>query len=603
MPLAPAGPLRLALETPIPTLDPAAASDTVSRRITSQIFDTLLDWDPAGTSLRPELLAELPVISDDGLTITMTLRSGPDARRFAADTCLEGQPRRVRASDVAASLLRIDPARHAAYALLADRIVGLDEHHRTRATVPGIRADDASNTITLQLTRPQPELPAILASPMLAIVPPECIAYYDGRDLEHPPFARHPVGSGPYVLDHARSELPREVLLLRSPEAPASDRLAALGCPQLPGASPVALTHFHDPEPALRSFQAGELAAIAPGQSQFAELVADPSTRGAALNQSQLADPSAGRLRPGAAPPGSQLLRFPTLATDLLVFRMRDPELGQHPDPAIDAQHRALRQAVALAFDAVRYQRVIRNDAWATQRARIVPKGLGGALDDAVLHRFAPPAADLPQARQILAAADIRRPPRAALLDRHRRGRGPGGRDPARRPAPAGHRSPGHPPRPLPRRGARRQQRRPAVRPPLRRRLPRPRQLPRPLHLRRARQLQRLLRPRLRPRLRRLHPHPAGPRARPGRRRPRAPARRPGPRAADRPARGLVRRPAVAAGRHPPPARRPAHRAAVPTHTRVMHANGELPLEPCCARAHASDASRGPAYRPREPSC
>ena len=407
MPLAPAGPLRLALETPIPTLDPAAASDTVSRRITSQIFDTLLDWDPAGTSLRPELLAQLPVISDDGLTITMTLRSGPDARRFAADTCLEGQPRRVRASDVAASLLRIDPARHAAYALLADRIVGLDEHHRTRATVPGIRADDASNTITLQLTRPQPELPAILASPMLAIVPPECIAYYDGRDLEHPPFARHPVGSGPYVLDHARSELPREVLLLRSPEAPASDRLAALGCPQLPGASPVALTHFHDPEPALRSFQAGELAAIAPGQSQFAELVADPSTRGAALNQSQLADPSAGRLHPGAAPPGSQLLRFPTLATDLLVFRMRDPELGQHPDPAIDAQHRALRQAVALAFDAVRYQRVIRNDAWATQRARIVPKGLGGALDDAVLHRFAPPAADLPQARQILAAADI----------------------------------------------------------------------------------------------------------------------------------------------------------------------------------------------------
>ncbi|MBK9754838.1 MAG: hypothetical protein IPO88_15330 [Nannocystis sp.] len=407
MPLAPAGPLRLALETPIPTLDPAAASDTVSRRITSQIFDTLLDWDPAGTSLRPELLAQLPVISDDGLTITMTLRSGPDARRFAADTCLEGQPRRVRASDVAASLLRIDPARHAAYALLADRIVGLDEHHRTRATVPGIRADDASNTITLQLTRPQPELPAILASPMLAIVPPECIAYYDGRDLEHPPFARHPVGSGPYVLDHARSELPREVLLLRSPEAPASDGLAALGCPQLPGASPVALTHFHDPEPALRSFQAGELAAIAPGQSQFAELVADPSTRGAALNQSQLADPSAGRLRPGAAPPGSQLLRFPTLATDLLVFRMRDPELGQHPDPAIDAQHRALRQAVALAFDAVRYQRVIRNDAWATQRARIVPKGLGGALDDAVLHRFAPPAADLPQARQILAAADI----------------------------------------------------------------------------------------------------------------------------------------------------------------------------------------------------
>lgn len=382
---APAGPLRLALETPIPTLDPAAASDAVSRRITSQIFSTLLAWDPTGTTLRPELLAELPAISADGLTLTLTLRAGPDAHRFAADTCLKGQPRRVLASDVAASLLRIDPVHHPAYALLAGRITGLDAHNHG-ATPVGIVADDPSNTVTLHLTRPQPELPAILASPMLAIVPPECLAYYDGHDPDHPPFARHPVGSGPYVLDHARSELPREVLLVRSPTHPA----ATCSAPE------VALTHFHDPEPALRSFQAGMLAAITPGQSQFAELVSDPIT---------------GALHPGAAPPRSQLLRFPTLATTVLVFRMRDPELGQHPDPNIDADHRTLRRALALAFDAVRYQRVIRNDAWATPRARVVPRGLGGEFDDTPLHRFAPPAADLEQAKQLLRAADLTPPP------------------------------------------------------------------------------------------------------------------------------------------------------------------------------------------------
>lgn len=384
VPVAPAGPLRLALETAIPSLDPAAASDAVSRRITSQLFDTLLDWDPSGTTLHPEILAALPTISDDGLTLTMTLRRGADARRFAADTCLEGQARPVRASDVAASLLRIDPIRHPAYALLAGRIAGLDLHHRSPGSPPGIHADD-DHTLTLRLTRPQPELPAILASPMLAIVPPECITYYDGRDPAHPPFARHPVGSGPYVLDHARSELPREVLLLRSPDATSGPTCN----------SAVALTHFHDPEPALRSFQAGELAAIAPGQSQFAELVADPSTA---------------TLRQGAAPPGSQLQRFPTLATTLLVFRMRDAELGHHPDPAIDAEHRTLRRAIALAFDAVRYHRVIRNDAWATTRARIVPRGLGGEFDETPLHRFAPPAADLEQARQLLTAAHLDAP-------------------------------------------------------------------------------------------------------------------------------------------------------------------------------------------------
>ena len=408
---APAGPLRLPLDTAIGSLDPANASDAVSRRITSQIFDTLLEWEPEDQhkegpqktdggpgALRPEILAELPRVSADGLTWTLTLRRGPDARRFAADTCLEGQARPVRASDVAASLLRIDPVRHAAYALLAGRIAGLDAMHTANAPGSpsvGVIADDATGTVTLRLTRPQPELPAVLASPMLAIVPPECLAFYDGRDAAHPPFARHPVGSGPYVLDHARSQFPGSVMLVRSPDAPPSDRLLPLGCTQSPGAGEVALTHFSDAEPALRAFQAGELALIAPGQSQFAEVVADATTA---------------TLRPGTTPGGTKLQRASTLSTDLLVFAMRDPDIGQSPDAAVDARHRALRQAIALAFDAVRYLRVVRNDAWAVPRARIVPRGLGGAHDDEPLHRFAPPAADLEQARAVLAAAGVTGP-------------------------------------------------------------------------------------------------------------------------------------------------------------------------------------------------
>lgn len=379
----PEGPLRLALETRIASLDPADASDAATRRITSQIFDTLLDWDVETTddplALHPELLAELPTISADGLTMTLRLTTGAAARRFAPDTCLEGQARAVRASDVAASLLRVDPARHPAWALLAGRIVGL----RDGGASPAIVADDIAGTVTIGLTRPQPELPAILASPMLAIVPPECLAYYDGRDDAHPPFARHPVGSGPYVVDHATTELPHGVVLVRSPTAPAKTSDCAY--------SPIALTHFSDPEPALRSFQAGELAALVPGQSQFAE-VFDQATH---------------ELRPGATPPGTRVQRFPTASTSLLVFRMRDAELGQHEDPAIDRRHRALRQAIALVFDAVRYQRVVRNDAWAEPRARIVPGPIG---DDAPLHRFAPPAADVAQARQLLAAANVTPP-------------------------------------------------------------------------------------------------------------------------------------------------------------------------------------------------
>lgn len=359
------GPLRLALESTVISLDPAEAGDAVSRRVTAQIFDTLVDWSPDDASrLRPELLRALPELSADGLRLTLTLRDGADARRFVADTCLGGQARPVRASDVAASLARIDPARHAAHALIAGRFTAI-EH------------DDARHTVTLRLTRPQPELPAILASPMLAISPPECVAFYDGHDAEHPPFARHPVGSGPYQLDHASSELPRTLVLIRNPDQPTTPHPEpGLGCPELPGASPIVLSHFLDPEPALRSFQAGELAALAPGQAQFAEVVEH------------------GRPRADAVPAGTRLLRFPVLATTLLVFNMRDPAIGHADDPAIDASHRALRQGVAAAFDIERYERVIRNDAWATPRARVVPRGLGGALDDEPSHPHAPPRSD-----------------------------------------------------------------------------------------------------------------------------------------------------------------------------------------------------------------
>jgi ABC-type oligopeptide transport system substrate-binding subunit len=379
---APAGPLRLALETEFHSLDPAEAGDAVARRLTSQIFDTLVDWDPSADPPRlvPEILAELPEVSADGLVVTLRLRRGADAPRFARDTCLEGQARPVRAGDVAATFARLDPARHPAYALLAGRFAD-----------GGVAADDAAATVTLRLTRPQPELPEVLAHPALAVVPPECVAYYDGRDADHPPFRRHPVGSGPFALDHAASELPRTAVLVRNPDL--SPRTGRGPCPAVPAAGRVVLHHFSDPGTRLRSFQAGELAAVTVGQAQFDEVVRD------------------GAPVPGAVPAGATLRRFPTLATDLLVFRMQDPEVGAHADPRVGAEHRALRRAVALAFDAARYLRVVRNGgAWAEPRARIVPRGLGGAFDDAALHAYAPPAADMERARRAL--ADAGDPPR-----------------------------------------------------------------------------------------------------------------------------------------------------------------------------------------------
>ncbi|MCA9661635.1 MAG: hypothetical protein KC486_25070, partial [Myxococcales bacterium] len=236
---------------------------------------------------------------------------------------------------------------------------------------------------TLRLTRPQPERPAILASPQLAIVPPECVAYYDGHDDAHPPFARHPVGSGPYALDHAASELPRAAVLVANPAAPVTPMPTPPGgplpCATLPGIERVILENYASPEAALRLFQAGTIAAFAPGQAHFDEVI------------------EGGALIPGKTPADARVVREPVLATTLLVFRMSDAKIGHSDDPAIEREHRALRYAIAAAFDDARYRRVIRNDAWAAPATQVTPRAL---LDrGAVLHPAADPERTRPTAR------------------------------------------------------------------------------------------------------------------------------------------------------------------------------------------------------------
>jgi ABC-type transport system substrate-binding protein len=384
-------PLRLALETEIHSLDPADATDAVGRRLVGQIFDQLVDWDPHADPPRlvPELLAELPQIDEGGLIYRMRLRQGPDAPRFSADPCTQGKSRPVTANDVAFSLLRIEPGKHAAWALLAGRIEHLDRWHAAgEGTLPFI-TDDANGTVIFTLTRPQPEFTEILANPALSIVPAECDSYYDGRDAAHPPFARHPVGSGPFRLDHDASQFPHSAVLVRSDDGPArpypQPPSGPLPCTSVPGAARVVLTHFQHDGPALRAFQAGELAALAPGQAQFAEVVQD------------------GRPVSGALPEGTTIKKFPAASIDYLVFNMRSDRLGASADPALAREHLALRRAIAVAFDVPRYLEVVRNGVWAEGRTAVVPRGLAGAAPDDPAWL----APDRARARQLLEGAGL----------------------------------------------------------------------------------------------------------------------------------------------------------------------------------------------------
>lgn len=337
----------------------------------------------------PELLAELPTVSEDGLTLTLQLRTGDDAPAFATNECIEGGSRPVKANDVRASILRhADTRERRAYSMLAGRIDGFDEYSKVFAEEnpkePKIIADDEKGTVVIPLTRPQPEFVALLANPQMSIIPAECPNYWDGFDRF--PFRGNPAGSGPYLMDQGRSMVPKRVVLVRNPvykgnhyptEKPGPEHPSAL-----PGLPEIEFEHVKAPETALRLFQHDELALLSPGQSQFNEVFEN------------------GQLKAGSVPEGTHHTKTPVAATTLLLFDFDDPVVGN------GAKGRALRRAVSLAFDIEKYEQIVRNGSWATPAARLLPPGVDGSKGEA-LHAFAPEAANLDEAKKELSKAGL----------------------------------------------------------------------------------------------------------------------------------------------------------------------------------------------------
>src|SRR6187549_2383753 len=69
-----AEPLSIAFASDITTFDPAIGYDALAFPIGHALYDTLVTYDE-GTTLVPGLAAEMPTISDDGLTYTFDIRT------------------------------------------------------------------------------------------------------------------------------------------------------------------------------------------------------------------------------------------------------------------------------------------------------------------------------------------------------------------------------------------------------------------------------------------------------------------------------------------------------------------------------------------------
>jgi oligopeptide transport system substrate-binding protein len=179
------------------TFDPAVAGDVATAAVTAQLYETLTAFD-SGLTLQPALAAGWDV-AEDGTRVTFHLR--PDL------TFSDGTP--LTAEDVVGSWLRIiDPARPAPLAALMLDVRGARDYlagRITDAAQVGLRAKGSD--LEVDLERPGADFPAIVSSPLFAIVPPT--AWRDQQD----DFGVGSVVSGGYSVAAAA---PSEITLQRN---------------------------------------------------------------------------------------------------------------------------------------------------------------------------------------------------------------------------------------------------------------------------------------------------------------------------------------------------------------------------------------------------
>jgi oligopeptide transport system substrate-binding protein len=184
--------------------DPINASDIYSGNEMGKVYEGLFEFHPLKRpyELMPNLAESLPVVGDDGLTYTFTLKKG--IRFHDSSVFPGGKGRELIADDVIYSFKRLaDPKLQAkGWWLFDDKIVGLNEWRDKNSPleitqynedVTGLKKVD-EHTVSIKLKRPYPQFLYALAMPYSFIVAREAVEFY-GKE-----FLNHPVGTGPFIL-------------------------------------------------------------------------------------------------------------------------------------------------------------------------------------------------------------------------------------------------------------------------------------------------------------------------------------------------------------------------------------------------------------------
>ncbi|MCW2976807.1 MAG: ABC-type oligopeptide transport system, periplasmic component [Actinomycetia bacterium] len=200
---------RLAYDTGIDYLDPGLSYTVEGWGILWNVYLPLVGYThangPAGATIVPYLAKDLPKVSPDGKTYSLTLRSG---LKYSDGTA-------IKASDFAATIERDFKIDSPGVGFFGN-IVGADKFAKTKSGhIGGITTDDTTGDITIKLNTPQGDFTNILATEFAALLP----ANSPAKDQSTTPLP----SSGPYMI---KSYAPnKKAIVVRNPNFDA----AALG--------------------------------------------------------------------------------------------------------------------------------------------------------------------------------------------------------------------------------------------------------------------------------------------------------------------------------------------------------------------------------------
>jgi peptide/nickel transport system substrate-binding protein len=192
---------RIAYDTGTDYLDPGLSYTVEGWAIMWNVYLPLLGYKhangPDGATIVPYLAEDLPKVSADGKTYTLTLRKG---LKYSDGTA-------VKASDFPATIERDFKVDSPGVGFFGN-IVGADEFGKTKTGhISGITADDKTGTITIKLNSPQGDFVNILATEFAAPVPADSPA----KDSSTKPLP----STGPYMIQSYQPN--KQAIVVRNP--------------------------------------------------------------------------------------------------------------------------------------------------------------------------------------------------------------------------------------------------------------------------------------------------------------------------------------------------------------------------------------------------